>query len=225
MIRVLGLLDRRTEYVMVGRYDVTWFTPLRLDGLDAHSLWLPHYCMPRLHARAAAPIEKACGSDRGALAEPPYGARLVPDRRYARQVDRSADYNTFVLDYWFVASVEVALTFGAIYHEHSGYTRQLSTGLGTSPPNWMHFFWAHHISTLLRRSARPPALKRVRFVAQHEVAFNLARHWRGGADCLVNLPDDSFRSLRDSQAVLNQKLTPNPYQGHEFAIAPGRGSG
>ena len=218
--RVLLLLRARevpgdeVSLIMLSRFDVLWYNDLLFRGLSSSRIWLPHHCQPVVglrHSEVGA-LRSLCGSDRGALMEPAYTQRL-----FSVPLERQANYNSFVLDYWFISSVEVAETFGRIYHQFDEYTRQMARQLGWRPFNAAHFYWTHHISTLLRRSedlaAENPSAAlplRASFTAQSEVDFNLARFYEFGSDCLVETsPIRDALSARLQQ--LRAKLTPNPF--------------
>ena len=94
--------------------------------------------------------------------------------------------------------------------------------LGGWRPFAAHFFWTHHISTLLRRSdasapdgtARARTPLRVGFVSQAEVEFNLARFFEFGNDCMVDTaPVREKLSARLDK--MSAKLTPSPFYGNE----------
>ncbi|KAL1504279.1 hypothetical protein AB1Y20_010688 [Prymnesium parvum] len=199
--------------VMLSRFDVVWYRDLLMRGLRPTHIWLPHYCMPVLGGAKdeAAAIESLCRSDRGALAEPVYAQRF-----FGVRLQREVNYNSFVLDYWFISSLEVAESFADIYVRHSEYTEEMSARLGGYRPFASHFFWTFHISKLLARSkaeyeaGRTSERLRVGFITQAEIDFNLCRYYSFGNDCLVDTSPIRSKIAARVKAM-SAKLEPNPF--------------
>jgi len=224
--RVMSLLrshevaDDQASLVFVSRYDVVWFQDLLLRGLSPSRIWLPHHCQeyhgttePQPAELAA--IESLCRSPRGALMEPIYARRNFPQ---VNERLRYANFNSMVQDFWFIASVEVAESFAAIYRKYDQYASQIQRLLGGYRPFATHFYWTHHISKLLRTSEAAAAAGQVAeplkvgFTSLSAVGFNLARFFGYGSDCLVETSpvranlSERFRDMR-------ARLTPNPFYG------------
>lgn len=153
LLRAHEIPGQEVSLVMISRFDVLWFDDLLLLALSTSHIWLPHHCQPVLGLSDAASKEvySLCQSDRGALMEPVYA-----QRSFGVHLQREQNYNSFVLDYWFISSVEVAESFAAIYHQHDG--------TGTMSQSRLQ----------------------VGFVSHSEVKFNLARFFAFGNDCLVD---------------------------------------
>ena len=228
--RVLQLLRAHevsgdaVSLVMLSRFDVIWYKDLTLRDLSPSRIWLPHHCQPvlGLSPKDEAAVHGLCQSDRGALMEPAY-----TQRTFGVPLQRTDNYNSFVLDYWLIAPTHVAESFADIYHRHDEYIAQMQQKLGGWRPFAAHFFWTHHISTLLRRSeaavarghAPAPPL-RVDFILQSELDFNLARFVGFGNDCAV----DTAAVRMQLQARIEQmakKLLPDPFESSDNSLGLG----
>lgn len=211
LLRASEAPGQEFSLVMLSRFDVLWYNDLLLRGLSPSRIWLPHHCQPRIGLSTAEEraIEAVCESDRGALMEPVY-----TQRSFGVHLQRHVNYNSFVLDYWFVSSVEVAESFAAIYHQHEEYQHDMALLMGGWRPFKSHFYWAYHISTLLLKSAAAgatgPALQ-VGFISQSELDFNLARFFQFGNDCLADAAP-LREALPSTLEKMSAKLTPNPFQ-------------
>jgi hypothetical protein len=153
---------------------------LLADAHAQPSLWLPQSCQHRFSAVDGVPIAEqpamfeACGcrpagvhvagdgaadcvglSGKGWLMESPSLARL--NIRADAQVPKATlllEHSLYVLDWWFVATPAVASSFARIHENFSGYTHELRAR-GASfvrVRSWSHFYWAHHITHVLRES-------------------------------------------------------------------------
>ena len=211
--RAHEIVDDAPQLVMLSRYDIVWWADLLLRELSPSRLWLPHYCQPviALSAAASTALESLCASDRGALVEPVYARRF-----FGKKLERDKDYTSMVLDHWFVASAEVAETFGAIFHRHAEYAAAMQARLAGWRPFAAHFFWVHHIGLLLQRSAeelaagRQKQQLRVGFTSQSELDFNLARYHKFGADCAIDTAP-ARAPLEAQIKLMTEKLTPSPF--------------
>ncbi|KAL3905260.1 MAG: hypothetical protein SGPRY_010973 [Prymnesium sp.] len=120
----------------------------------------------------------------------PTARRMVPPRlshygnTHGRALRPADDLSLFVLDYFFISSFEIALSFGEISMKLEVYRDQIRNHVGTRfIPWWSHVVWSWHIRTTLAPMGVRPS-----FILQHEVDFSLARFWRYGNDCLVRSP-------------------------------------
>ena len=235
--RALALLSALSappvEHVFVTRPDLLLFDDLLLSlpppaGISPRSrnasagvLWLPHHCVPlrlrlssalnRAHSRA---MSAACsGSDRpgapqGERVQPPQFSRISPPS--IRDISHADDFALYVLDHFFVASLEVAHSFAAIYNRFKEYSSAIRARFGGRRfPVWSHLFWAQHITVVL--AARGV---RVRFL-QH-VETTLARFWRYGFACRVRstagLPRREDRIAVDAvSALVRADIGPDPF--------------
>ena len=224
MMRVLALLrmhetpGAEAQLVMVCRYDIVFFRPVLLRGLHPTSIWLPHFCTSvlGLGADASAALARVCGSDRGDLKQPPYAQRYFGRNR----MSRGDNYNSMVLDYFFIASPAVAETFSAIYRHHDIYQRQMDA-LYNTHTFASHFFWTHHINRMLRSNILPDGQQlRISWFSHFEIDFNLARFQHFGSDCLVET-DSTFRSRAEATLdAMRQKIHPSPFVGYPPALVP-----
>ena len=225
MARVLALVPISYELVLVTRWDVLFFSPLLVASLPAaNMLWLPQHCHPVLGNDRAVTrnwVIEACGCmgdltkrcrsnhreiGRGAMATAPYTTRNARMPQLKKAIaGKPADYVSWVLDFWFVASRAAAITFGDIYHNTRKYrisfdqltlsaaNRKKKSSAGPSStaskqadevmqqavpfPNWAHFFWAAHIHQHFRSG-------QVGFAPlMFGIDFILARKWWVGVAC------------------------------------------
>ncbi|KAL1530140.1 hypothetical protein AB1Y20_001056 [Prymnesium parvum] len=218
--RALAMLRQlpgaRPALVMVARLDLLLFSDVALPLLPAtpHSLYLPHHCVS---ARVRLPSALAALEGRvrrRACSGQPTARRLVPPQlsRYAskgsRRLERQDDFRLFVLDYFFIASYPVALSFGEIAPKLDEYREAIRRHVrGQFFPWWSHVVWSWHIRTVLAaRGVRP------RFILQHEVDFTLARFWRYGSDCIVPVPSvnpAADLAFRDATQIVSLQLGAN----------------
>ena len=192
--RAIGMLDALPgpvpARVMVTRLDLLLFTDVPLRQTLGAPLWLPHSCVSSVHlhlpdeeARAEKQrLSLACGGKLG-------GRRVQPPQltRFSARLklDRSRDFESYVLDYFFISSVEIARGFAALADPSTreSYRREIDRRVGRGAPQWAHVYWAHHIRHHLGAAGVRP-----RWLLQHEVDFTLARYWRNAADCVAPVP-------------------------------------
>ena len=185
------------------RYDLVLFRSLELAPLLASSkltgLWLPQYCLPivpvKVDPRLTSGLSDACGCtpshrcrrhrevQRGWLLEAPSASRWMSTRHVAA----NAAYS-FVLDQLFVASLQVARSFGAVHDDRRRYDEELAARGNISRwpyyAFWSHFHWAVHIELVVVGEMRT----HVEFLDMlHLRDFNLARRWWTGAICDVRV--------------------------------------
>ena len=187
MKTALGLMSdhemasgRKYDLVMVTRFDILYFRPLLFSELGAGSLWLPHWCHRYpLDATSGMLVRAACGNwpghGEGYMVHPATVAGIDP--RMKNKVSRDADYDFAYLDWWFIATPAIAVTFGQIYDEYKEYKAGLERVAAKLAP-WSHFFWGWHINRKLRMR------RSVQYFLYEGVDFRLARHWHFGAHCM-----------------------------------------
>lgn len=178
--RAIGMLDAlpgpAPARVMVARLDLLLFTDVLLRQTLGAPLWLPHSCVSSVHlhlpdeeARAEEQrMRLACGGKLGGRrVQPPQLTRFTASLK----LDRSRDFESYVLDYFFISSVEIARGFAALgeYPIRESYRREIERRIGRSAPQWAHVYWAHHIRHQLAAAGVRP-----RWLLQHEVDFNRA---------------------------------------------------
>ena len=145
--RAIGMLDALPgpppARVMVARLDLLLFTDVQLRQTMGAPLWLPHSCVSSVHlhlsneeARAEeARVRRACGGEVGGRrVQPPQLTRFIA----SLNLDRSHDFESYVLDYFFISSVEVARGFAALAdgRVRKRYRREVERRLGRGAPQW-----------------------------------------------------------------------------------------
>lgn len=191
MLRVLQLVNASRplpQMVFVSRFDLLLFADLQFPPLLDADLWLPNHCINALGLQRNASQavsetcgcisngKNACGSNRGLALVPPRASRYISYR--ARSMGPVGDHNSFVLDYFFIATVPVALSFTDIYTNHSEYTNLIHKQLlWKAVSSWSHFFWTAHINFFL------PSSVTVRFgPLLHTRDFQLVRFYPSGLE-------------------------------------------
>lgn len=189
------------DLFMVVRYDVLFFRPLLFAPLGGAPLWLPHWCHRYpLTAETGMLVRAACGNwagrGEGYLVQPATVVGIHPPLGKPSQgLGREPNFDYAYLDWWFVATPRVAMTFGGIYDDYKAYHDAL-VRVARFPP-WSHFFWGHHINKRLRMR------QTVRFVLYEGVDFRLARHWSFGSHCIHHL--GGGRREGDGAALVEHK--------------------
>ena len=202
---VVQMVPATVSLVMVARLDLLLYEPISLPALlresrGRPSLWLPQKCQPRygrhsfvgtrygVPAHEESRMHESCGcvrvgdclGGRGHLLESP-----SLDGMQMRGYPPPLSHSLYVLDWWLVATREVAGTFGDIYDGHDQYARELAARMraaNATPRQHLwpsaHFFWAHHVTNIL------PSNVAVHFgplLSGRD--FTLARNARFGRDC------------------------------------------
>ena len=163
------------QMVFVSRFDLLLYTDVKLPALLNADLLLPNHCIrARFSQNGSDTISQACGCGqqkcyrRHRAARPPRVSHYVNN---ANHLSVGVDYSGFLLDYFFIATPDIALSFTDIYtkaNEYRSFVRKIHGGYRL--PQWSHFYWAVHVNYFL-----PPST-RVRFgPLMHERDFTLAR--------------------------------------------------
>ena len=164
------------QMVFVSRFDLLLYTDVKLPALLNADLLLPNHCiLARFSQNVSDTISQACGCGqqkcyrRHRAARPPRVSHYV--HNVAKHLSVGVDYSGFLLDYFFIATPDIALSFTDIYtkaNEYRSFVRKIHGGYRL--PQWSHFYWAVHVNYFL-----PPST-RVRFgPLMHERDFTLAR--------------------------------------------------
>ena len=174
------------QMVFVSRLDLLLFTDVKLPALLNADLLLPNHCVrQRFSQNRSDAISQACGCSQQKCYGRHRAARLPRPPRVSDYVYKArnhlsvgVDYSGFLLDYFFIATPDIALSFTDIYtkaNEYRRFVRKIHGGKWM--PQWSHFYWAVHVNYFL-----PPST-RVRFgPLMHERDFNLARFHPFGAE-------------------------------------------
>lgn len=211
---VLALVpsDEGFSLVMVARLDLLFFSPVPLVHLattaagHTSGLWLPSNCQHNLRIASSERegLYESCGCGRrskhrrrcqqglsglGSLWESPDLTRARASRTDSK-IDlnrtRVMEHSLFVNDWWFVATLDVARSFGWLHSSSSpgGINGTYVRGLrrrGFRGPPWGHFFWAHHVTHVLPQL---PTRVSVQFAPTlNGRDFILARFVRFGSAC------------------------------------------
>jgi len=194
------------ELVMVARFDLIFFTdflftPL-LSGPPA-PLWLPTWCMRYpVNGEQFEAMTGACGGrNRGTayIMTPPRVS--VMHTRLRRVVSPTADVDMAMLDWWFVAPLAIAASFGDV-HDQFSYYASLLRRLYPYLPHESHYFWALHVYHVLKVGGA------LRYIPEQLEGrdFRLARQWMYGSHCSSSLRR-AFPTT--SPAELSQRLALN----------------
>jgi hypothetical protein len=185
MLHVMRLVNASRplpQMVFVSRFDLLLYTDVKLPALLNADLLLPNHCiLARFSQNVSDTISQACGCGRKKChrrhraSRPPTVSHYVNN---AKHLSVGVDYSGFLLDYFFIATPDIALSFTDIYtkaNEYRSFVRKIHGGYRL--PQWSHFYWAVHVNYFL-----PPST-RVRFgPLMHERDFNLARFHPFGAE-------------------------------------------
>lgn len=205
--------------VIVMRYDLLYFSSLRVGGLSSEvGLWMPQLCVPAEGmdiAKELPPFRDTCGCSptpqkskpcrvpqkevgRGLLLQAP-SAHDSLSRRPAALDKLHPGAWAFVMDQLFVASPRVARSFASIHDNVGQYDVWLRRLANTSnvrwPPGtmrWGHFYWAVHIEVVVAGAMR----ERVGFLPlMHHRDFQLLRRVWWGAFCDVEVPQAKLAAI------------------------------
>ena len=89
---------------------------------------------------------------RGALLQRAYASRFVAPWLKGTLKKANADYSSFVLDYFLIASPAVARSFGDIARDTASYPARWRERRVNGLPDWSHFYWSAHINFAMNRS-------------------------------------------------------------------------
>ena len=143
--RAVGMLDAlpgpAPARVMVARLDLLLFADVQLWQTLGAPLWLPHSCVSSVHlhlpdeeARAEEQrVRLACGGKIGGRrVQPPQLTRFTASLK----LERSRDFESYVLDYFFISSVEIARGFAALadWHVRERYRHEIEQRVGRNAP-------------------------------------------------------------------------------------------
>ena len=190
----------------------------------APSLWLPHTCQLNIDAPPAEQraIQAECGcrvctretaggctpgghvpsckgpNGLGTLVEAPSLERLG-----VRWAKPEAQHGMYVLDWWFVATADIARSFTQLTDNFTYYDRAVRRR--ARGELWAHQYWAHHITHVLPPRAAP------RFLLLDGQDFTLARFVRRGTSCStpIHMPARILRTLNKTVAKLTSWLVPD----------------
>ena len=188
MLHVMRLVNASRplpQMVFVSRFDLLLYTDVKLQALLNADLLLPNHCiLARFSQNVSDTISQACGCGRKKChrrhraSRPPTVSHYVNN---AKHLSVGVDYSGFLLDYFFIATPDIALSFTDIYtkaNEYRRFVRKIHGGKWM--PQWSHFYWAVHVNYFL-----PPST-RVRFgPLMHARDFTLARFFQSGVDCEI----------------------------------------
>ena len=183
-------------------------------------LWLPHNCQALfgVNATVARATQAACGCTdakchrhrevgRGMLVTAPYTTRYTTEPRIKAALSGTpANFLSWVLDYWFIATREAAESFGAIYDRFGAYKQRLQVLGGNIKnlfPEWAHFFWAVHV----HHHFRPDEVRFGPLLAGQD--FLLARRWWLGTTCKVAADELLPADRRMVAAAVQARATPS----------------
>ena len=125
-----------------------------------------------------------------------------------RGTKAEVDLNLYVLDWWFVATVDVARSFTRIRTHRSTYADAIQRR-GVRP-KFAHHYWAHHVTHIL------PARGIVtRFVLLNGKDFTLARFVRHGSDCVVPVRSPQLIRMLNSTAAKQAAQLLDPQLAHQ----------
>lgn len=198
--RGMAVLDRlpapAPSRVFVSRYDLLLMNDVPLLQTQSANMWLPHHCVPNYRNRPhrsrpseVIPAEQhtlrsVCsattkvGEPMGRRMEPPRLSRYKPTVMKERTMSAARDLSLFVLDYFFIATPEIARGFGEIFTRRNVYDGWLNELLGHHLPVWSHLYWAMHLEKIIPHEP-------IGYIMEHEVDFTLARFWRYGTECTL----------------------------------------
>lgn len=176
--------ERRYKYVFMFRHDLVFGKHILITDLLNAPLIFPRHC-----CRTEKPI--LLNHTQAWVADYCRVAHFIGRRRRPPYVQ----YNMYFMDWFAIASSEVADTFAHIDAHFKTYNAKLSDmGIHTK---WMHFLWAYHTHFVLN------ATEWVQFHLLGGVDYKLARHPPfmevGGAEVSLPPPDSAstiFSSAR-----------------------------
>ena len=249
MARGLALIDEAARsspsalphaLVAVLRYDIVFYSALLFGPLVRSPLWLPRWCgLSKLSSEQGKLVRGACGNSEGRgegfLTRPVRLSEMFMRPGSAhKNMSEGADQSYLTMDWWFIATPDVARSFGSIYERAEAYTARISR-LG-SMPVYSHQLCTPRPRLTPRLRDRSPTRGRtfsshasaygsprvragafhinnvlrlgaaVRFVKTASVDFRLARQWRYGPYCRPQLSGDLATRVTALAAAVAPRL-------------------